>query len=508
MLFLLFIASLFLFKHLFKFNKTKLANILSFYSFFITLIQGILIQLIFKTNDYVYMFFMSVISYWTMRYFYDVYLSIHVNEKHYFTPRISVFILFVLGLILLGLDLDISIINISLIGILVLSFIASKISLETAVLYSFLLLSVMLAKQGYTEELLLFFCGSIVVFLLSNTSKVTLFFTYVGGVLFFIYNFNLSYLLSINYCAAMLCYLFIPLKFIRSFSKMCFGSKEYIEKMNYDNKKINREIANKIIKMEEVFSACTSKINIKSRIKKNDKELLLEEINIFDNLMKRFAREVKENYDASIQGKLEKEIYKYGYDLLYLDVKENIFKDKIININIRCDKKEVHKIIIPIINKIMKQNYEVINIKNNEIFDFYEIKLKQSKKQVNFNFGVSQRAKDAKVCGDSYLIYENEFKYIFAISDGMGIGEEAKSKSKKMLDLLKKFLDIGFEEQQAIKSINYILKNETSKESYATLDLLVYDKIKNTFHFSKNGANSSFLLNKQGVNLIDGNDFV
>ena len=35
----------------------------------------------------------------------------------------------------------------------------------------------------------------------------------------------------------------------------------------------------------------------KVRIKKNDRELLLEEIDIFDSLMKKFASDIKENYD-------------------------------------------------------------------------------------------------------------------------------------------------------------------------------------------------------------------
>ena len=173
--------------------------------------------------------------------------------------------------------------------------------------------------------------------------------------------------------------------------------------------------------------------------------------------------------------------------------------------NVRCEKKEIDKVIVPIINKVMKQKFELIKIKNNEVFGFFEIELKLSKK-IDFNFGVSQRAKDSKVCGDSYLVYENDKKYIFAISDGMGVGLEARDKSKKALDLLKKFMDIGFEEKQAVKSINYILRNESNKESYATLDLFVYDKINNEFYFSKNGACNSCLVNKDGIKMIQGND--
>ena len=41
-----------------------------------------------------------------------------------------------------------------------------------------------------------------------------------------------------------------------------------------------------------------------------------------------------------------------------------------------------------------------------------------------------------------------------------------------------------------IKSINYILRKEESKERYTTLDLFIYDKNKDEFYFSKNGASN------------------
>jgi len=352
----------------------------------------------------------------------------------------------------------------------------------------------------------LLYSSSIIIVLLSNVSKMTLLFTYVMGVFFFVYKFNLSYYLTLSYSISILLYIFIKDNIIVSFSKYCFGSKEYIEKLNEDNKRMNIEISNKIIKMEKVLTLVTSKIKDKPRIKKNDKELFLEEIEVFDELMKKFASNIKDNYDGrKYYGKLEKEIYKYGIDLLYFDTKENVFKDKIIVMNIRCEKEEINKIIIPLINRMMKKRFEISKINNNEVFGFYELELKQSK-NIKFNFGISQRAKDEKICGDSYLIYENEEKYIFAISDGMGVGIEAKNKSKKALDLLKQFMDIGFEEKQALKSINYILRKEESKESYTTLDLFIYDKVKDEFYFSKNGASNSYLINKMGAKVIEGND--
>ena len=88
----------------------------------------------------------------------------------------------------------------------------------------------------------------------------------------------------------------------------------------------------------------------------------------------------------------------------------------------------------------------------------------------------------------------------------MGIGKKAKEKSKLALDILKKFLDIGIDEKKAINSLNSVLKKKYSKDNYTTLDLLVYDKFSNKYSFYKNGACNSYVYNKEGVKVVEGNE--
>ena len=256
----------------------------------------------------------------------------------------------------------------------------------------------------------------------------------------------------------------------------------------------------------KIFSLICSKLNVRGRLKKSEKELMLEEIGVFDNLLKDFAINIKDNVvSKNYCINTEKELYKYGFDVLYFEVFEDVFKDKIIKLNVRCERKDIKSVLIPIISKSMKQNFDVVKIIDNDVFGYYEITLKVSD-IVSFNFGVGQKAMDGQFCGDSYLVYKNEQKQVFALSDGMGIGKEAKKRSKLALDLLQKFMDVGIEEKQAINSINCILKNESNKESYTTLDLFVYDKFRNEFYFSKNGACNSFVVSKKGISVINGDN--
>lgn len=500
--YLMVLLSMFAFKFFVKKDNVKFKNIISFYAFFITVIEYLIAMFIYKLDNYLIAFIFGVISYWIMRFFCDLYINVHVSEKRYLTPFLLAFVLSILGLSVLGLYNGINSFSVSLTIILFLGMIGSKVSLDSGVLYGFIM--ILITKTLNIEiELMLLVSSFLIVYLLNNTSKVTFLFTYTLLVIFYLYYNNISYLEGVNYILGAVLFIITPKAIFNYLGELCYGSNKYIERITKDNKRFNLEIGNKILKMEEVFSLVTSKFNVNGRLRKCEKELLFEEISIFDKLLKNFSTEINKRYEFNYYSNIEKELYKYGYDLLYFDVKTDVFNDFVINMNVRCEKKEIYKVIKPLISKLLKKKIGIINIKHNNIFDYYEVKLREEK-IYRFNYGINQIAKDKEVCGDSYLVYENEGKIIYALSDGMGVGKKAKEKSKIALDLLKKFIDIGFEEECAINSINCILKSEYNKESYATLDLFVYDKYTNEFSFYKNGACDSYILRNKEIISIEG----
>ena len=504
--YLLVLVGVILFRYILKSKTVKLEKIVSFYSFFLCLLESVLVVYINKQNSYMLLLVFSLISYWTMNYFFNIYKAMHSSEVREILPYLSSFSFFIIGLVFIGLNISVWKIDTTLILLVLLSFISSKISLEIGVVYGLLIVSVLSLYNGFSMYLLLFVLSSVLTFLLNKTSKITLCFTYLLVVGLLVHYYKLDYYISLNYAVGSLIYLFIPISFINKLEDKTYGCKQYIERLKRENKERNIKFSNKILKMEEAFEIVTSKLNIKERIKKNEKEILIDEIIVFDELLKKFASEI--NNDKSGSNKyyeIEKEIYKYNIDLLYFVIEENIFKETIIKINARCNESDINNILIPLISNKLNKRLEIIKVKENNIFEYKEITLK-SIKRVNFNYGVGQIAKDKEVCGDSYLIYENEKKCYFAISDGMGIGKKAKEKSKLALDILKKFLDIGIDEKKAINSLNSVLKKKYSKDNYTTLDLLVYDKFSNKYSFYKNGACNSYVYNKEGVKVVEGNE--
>ena len=120
--------------------------------------------------------------------------------------------------------------------------------------------------------------------------------------------------------------------------------------------------------------------------------------------------------------------------------------------------------------------------------------------------GKAEKAKDkSKISGDSNLnIRLKDGKYLVAISDGMGSGEEAKKSSMKALRILENLLLSGFDKKISIDLINTALINQ-NKEIFSTLDIAIIDLYMGNIEFIKSGACPTYIKNKKKVQMIKSN---
>ena len=120
--------------------------------------------------------------------------------------------------------------------------------------------------------------------------------------------------------------------------------------------------------------------------------------------------------------------------------------------------------------------------------------------------GTSETTKSkSEVSGDSILsIRLKDGKYLVAISDGMGSGNDAKNSSSQALKLLENMLLSGFDKNISIDLINTSLMNQ-SNEIFATLDIAIIDLYKGTIEFLKSGACPTYVKNKNKVQVIKSN---
>lgn len=93
-------------------------------------------------------------------------------------------------------------------------------------------------------------------------------------------------------------------------------------------------------------------------------------------------------------------------------------------------------------------------------------------------------------------------KYLFAISDGMGSGEEARKNSKIAISMLERLLSSGFEKETSINLINSAILNSNNNDNYATLDISILDLYAGKIQFLKNGACPTYIKKNRNVSII------
>lgn len=213
----------------------------------------------------------------------------------------------------------------------------------------------------------------------------------------------------------------------------------------------------------------------------------------------KYEQDIGLNYENEVIKDL---LDKHQYDVIYV----NYFKDykKDVNINL-CVKitnhQEIYKI-KEIISNEFNLNLEISNVSEYSLEGFLKIELKTIYEN-KFIYGVHQINLKEEGNGDSYLIYENDNYIIFSLSDGMGVGKEAKEESSFTLKVLKGILDTGMDLKNGISLINSLLKVKNRYETYATLDLVSINKNNLSAHFFKNGSMHSYIYSSLENRLIE-----
>lgn len=107
------------------------------------------------------------------------------------------------------------------------------------------------------------------------------------------------------------------------------------------------------------------------------------------------------------------------------------------------------------------------------------------------------------VSGDNYSIVESvKGQLTVLLSDGMGSGEKAGRDSEKVLDLMEKLMEAGYDISTAISLLNNSLSVAEEQQNMSTLDVCSVDLYSGMCQFRKVGAAASFLKSNSYVEKI------
>lgn len=109
------------------------------------------------------------------------------------------------------------------------------------------------------------------------------------------------------------------------------------------------------------------------------------------------------------------------------------------------------------------------------------------------------------VCGDETgELRMPSGKVVYAVSDGMGSGEEANRESRAAIDLLFDQFRLGMERELIYENVNRLLIARGEKEIYATLDAASIDLITGEAEMVKFGAPPTCLVRGGNVRTLSG----
>ena len=168
----------------------------------------------------------------------------------------------------------------------------------------------------------------------------------------------------------------------------------------------------------------------------------------------------------------------------------------------KTNKKNIQDIILKILEKVLK---EKLDITQKDVIDYNKTEKIICKSADKFIIEIGQAIaiKDGnKISGDSLLHTKlQDGKYLIAISDGMGSGENAKKSSQIVVNMLQKLLNTGYNKEASIDLINTNLLN-VSQDVYATLDVAIVDLFKGNIEFIKAGCAPTYVKNNKKVQII------
>ena len=135
----------------------------------------------------------------------------------------------------------------------------------------------------------------------------------------------------------------------------------------------------------------------------------------------------------------------------------------------------------------------------------YSILIAKSAGNFDVTYGVATVAKKAGMePGDHYSITKiDENKYLYAISDGKGSGDNASAISTATISLIENFYKAGFSSDIIIDSVNKLLL-PAGEENFACLDAAIVDTESGRCDFIKIGASISVIKGEEKSYMVEG----
>lgn len=118
-------------------------------------------------------------------------------------------------------------------------------------------------------------------------------------------------------------------------------------------------------------------------------------------------------------------------------------------------------------------------------------------------YGAAEKHRDGEgVSGDTKsVLCPSRRRRLFALSDGMGSGENAAESSRRAIAMVENFYRAGFDNAVILSLVNKLLCL-TGEENFSSLDISVIDTVSGGLDVIKMGAASTFVCHRDNLEII------
>lgn len=237
----------------------------------------------------------------------------------------------------------------------------------------------------------------------------------------------------------------------------------------------------------------------------NVKILLADQMGAVSNLLISLGDEIDSNvsFDIAKENKIISRLLSQNIFckevLLYTEKNDNLsavlvvkadnvynpILEKVISETLKC------KMVVDKISPLPESNFLSVSFKKKSKFDCV------------FGLASCNKAGNSE-CGDCHSIMRlNNNKFLLALCDGMGAGENAHKTSAMTLGLIEDFYKVGFDNDTILESVNKLLA-VNNQENYSTLDVCLLDLDREIADFIKVGSPFGLIKRAENIEVVNG----
>lgn len=191
----------------------------------------------------------------------------------------------------------------------------------------------------------------------------------------------------------------------------------------------------------------------------------------------------------------------YQYDVRELSIEEP--KEGCIQVCVEIaniKRGEIRTTLLPLLEVLLYRNLQIADIRNRKFMrGYHSITVCD-----DIPFAIDAYADSVKnsytSSGDTFSIFRFRQSVVCMISDGMGNGERAAQSSRLITNIFQRMMVSGIPQDSAIKCINKLIQSDT----YATLDVICFNRSQGVAYISKSAACPTFLLRDDQIYEING----